>query len=99
MCNVTYSLIHLCEFYHFITNPICTLYRPSDRGDSPSYSSLNHSYETLNMSDNGDTASVVAPSSDQNKNENIPRTPHRPAPPIPAPKYKMTSSMYLAKIY
>ena len=78
---------------------IFTLYRPSDRGDSPSYSSLNHSYETLNMSENGDAASVVASNTDENKNQNIPRTPHRPAPPIPAPKYKMTSSMYLTKPY
>ena len=46
------------------------------------------------MSENGDTASVVGSKTDQNKNECAPRTPHRPAPPIPAPKYKMTSSMY-----
>ena len=51
------------------------------------------------MSENGDAASVVASNTDENKNQNIPRTPHRPAPPIPAPKYKMTSSMYLTKPY
>lgn len=72
--------------------------RPSDRGDSPSYSSLNHSYETLNMSDNGDSASVVASNTDKNKEENVPRVPHRPAPPIPAPKYKMTSSRHNSTI-
>ena len=44
------------------------------------------------MSDNGDSASVVASNTDKDKQENVPRVPHRPAPPIPAPKYKMTSS-------
>ena len=44
------------------------------------------------MSDNGDSASVVASNTDKTKEENVPRVPHRPAPPIPAPKYKMTSS-------
>ena len=43
------------------------------------------------MSDNGDSASVVASNTDKDKQENVPRVPHRPAPPIPAPKYKMTS--------
>merc|ERR1719479_376812 len=62
---------------------------PSERGESPSYSSLNHSYETLNMSDAGDSAYAVAQSSDKNTKENVPRIPHRPAPPVPVPKYKM----------
>ena len=64
---------------------------PSERGESPSYSSLNHSYETLNMSDNGDTASIVAQTANQTSDENVPRIPSRPAPPVPLPKYKMTA--------
>ena len=69
-------------------------YRPSERGESPSYSSLNHSYETLNMSDAGDSAYAVAQSLDKNTKENVPRIPHRPAPPVPVPKYKMTAGMF-----
>ena len=69
-------------------------YRPSERGESPSYSSLNHSYETLNMSDAGDSSYVVVQSSDKNTKENVPRIPHRPAPPVPVPKYKMTAGMF-----
>ena len=69
-------------------------YRPSERGESPSYSSLNHSYETLNMSDAGDSSYVVVHSSDKNDKENVPRIPHRPAPPVPVPKYKMTAGTF-----
>jgi len=47
----------------------------SDRGDSPWCSSLNHSYETLNMPD---SASDNDPTATPLKN------PHRPAPPVPA---------------
>lgn len=64
---------------------------PSDRVESPSYSALNHSYETLNISDTAETSSVGAQSADSNQKENTPRLPHRPAPPIPTPKYKMTA--------
>lgn len=52
------------------------IFRASDRGDSPWCSSLNHSYETLNMPDSG---SDVDPTATPQKN------PHRPAPPVPAP--------------
>ena len=71
----------------------CIIYgRPSDRGESPSYSSLNHSYETLNMSDTAESPSVGMPSTDAALNgTSAPRLPHRPAPPVPAPIYKMTS--------
>lgn len=47
----------------------------SDRGDSPWCSSLNHSYETLNMVDSG---------SEIDPNATPLRNPHRPAPPVPA---------------
>ena len=73
---------------------VCVQFRPSDRGESPSYSSLNHSYETLNMSETGDTAPVVVQNTDNNSNGNVPRMPHRPAPPIPTPKYKMTAGIH-----
>ena len=55
----------------------------SERGYSPAMSSLNHSYETLNMSEES-VAAVAAPA---------PRLPHRPAPPIPSllPKMLMTA--------
>ena len=47
------------------------------------------------MSDAGDSAYVVvAQSSDKNTKENVPRLPHRPAPPVPLPKYKMTAGMF-----
>ena len=78
----------------FIAVHILLFHRPSDRVESPSYSSLNHSYETLNMSDTAETSSVVAQSADSNQKENAPRLPHRPAPPIPTPKYKMTAGEY-----
>ena len=48
----------------------------SDRGDSPWCSSLNHSYETLNMPDSG---------SDHDPTATPQKNPHRPAPPVPAP--------------
>ena len=43
------------------------------------------------MSDTAETTSVVAQTADANTKEATPRLPHRPAPPVPAPKYKMTS--------
>ena len=46
------------------------------------------------MSDAGDSAYVVIQSSDKNTKENVPRIPHRPAPPVPVPKYKMTAGMF-----
>ena len=47
------------------------------------------------MSDAGDSAYVVvAQSADKNTKENVPRMPHRPAPPVPLPKYKMTAGMF-----
>ena len=79
------------NFVNFMIWLIFIVYRASDHGDSPSYSSLNHSYKIRNMLDNGDTASVVAPNPEPDKNENIPRPPHSPAPPIPAPKYESKS--------
>ena len=56
-------------FFHF--------FRASERGDSPWCSSLNHSYETLNMPDSGSA-------SDQDPVATPLRNPHRPAPPVPA---------------
>ena len=53
--------IHMTLFPHFF-------FRASDRGDSPWCSSLNHSYETLNMPD---SASDNDPSATPLKN------PHR----------------------
>ena len=48
-------------------------------------SSLNHSYETLNMSDTTESITNVAPVA--------PRLPHRPAPPVPSlvPSFTMTA--------
>ena len=56
---------------------IFTYFRASERGDSPWCSSLNHSYETLNMPDSGSA-------SDQDPVATPLRNPHRPAPPVPA---------------
>ena len=51
------------------------------------------------MSDAGDSSYVVVQSSDKNTKENVPRIPHRPAPPVPVPKYKMTAGMFEIKRY
>lgn len=58
------------------------IFRASERGESPApIASLNHSYETLNMSDSGSnheasTISMMGPAPTR-------RLPHRPAPPVP----------------
>eukprot|EP00094_Tigriopus_californicus_P005635 TCALIF_05432-PA protein Name:"Similar to DNMBP Dynamin-binding protein (Homo sapiens)" AED:0.05 eAED:0.05 QI:0/0.53/0.43/1/0.8/0.87/16/1294/2068 len=54
----------------------------SDRGDSPvALASLNHSYETLNMSDSG--SNHEASSNSMMGPPPTRRLPHRPAPPVP----------------
>ena len=67
--------------------------RASMGGDS--YSSLNHSYETLNMSDTAESVLVAtsATSTAGASTSTQPRLPHRPAPPIPSllPKMLMTA--------
>ena len=40
-----------------------------------------------------DIAETPAAGNNTATNKNGPRQPHRPAPPIPAPKYKLTQSM------
>ena len=60
-------------------------------GDS--YSSLNHSYETLNMSDTGGDVATASTPLATGHQQTLPRLPHRPAPPIPSllPKMLMTA--------
>ena len=73
---------------------IATLYfsaSMSERGYSPAMSSLNHSYETLNMSEtyhnnngsNSDNSGGGPLQSGEPSTGTIQRRPHRPAPPVP----------------
>lgn len=65
----------------------------SERGFSPAMSSLNHSYETLNMSetyhhnnnasDSNDNCGGGPLQSGEPSTGTIQRRPHRPAPPVP----------------
>ena len=66
----------------------------SERGYSPAMSSLNHSYETLNMSetyhnnnnnstDSNDNCGGGPLQSGEPSTGTIQRRPHRPAPPVP----------------
>ena len=70
----------------------------SERGYSPAMSSLNHSYETLNMSETYHNNNNSNNNNNNNNNNNsgggplqsgepstgtIQRRPHRPAPPVP----------------
>ena len=74
--DATFAQFYLPKLkFGFDTNLKPFIYRASDRGDSPWCSSLNHSYETLNMPDSG---------SDHDPTATPQKNPHRPAPPVPA---------------
>ena len=77
----------------------------SERGYSPAMSSLNHSYETLNMSEtynhsnnNNDNCGGGPLQSGEPSTGTIQRRPHRPAPPVPVNEQFESSKASVVRI-